>query len=143
MAACHIDIEGGDDEKSAYYDILLLGRTGQGKSTPANKLLQTDVAFLDANPYTQHYISEEIQANSGEPGHAAGGGEEESKVIFKTGKGIESVTGKCKLVSNVVTNIRVLDTPGFADTRDTRMHGVSRETFESSDLLFALRIKTT
>ena len=129
MAACRVDIEPEEDQ-SDYYDILLLGRTGQGKSTTANKLLQTDITFSEPNPYTQQWVeelSEDGQENAAE--EAAGGGGEESRVIFKTGKGIESVTSKCQLVSNVVTNIRVLDTPGFADSRDTKKHGVYRGNF--------------
>ena len=98
MAAFRVDIEPEEDQ-SDYYDILLLGRTGQGKSTTANKLLQTDITFSEPNPYTQQWVeelSEDGQENAAE--EAAGGGGEESRVIFKTGKGIESVTSKCQLV---------------------------------------------
>ena len=111
---------------SEYYDILLLGRTGQGKSTTGNKLLQTDVTFSDPNPYShwEEKLSDDHPPQNGGPGEANGGGEEESSDIFKIGGGIESVTSKCKLVSNVASNIRVLDTPGFADSRRTPRQGV-------------------
>ena len=52
MAACSVDIEPEEDQ-SDYYDILLLGLTGQDKSTTANKLLQMDITFSEPNPYTQ------------------------------------------------------------------------------------------
>ena len=135
-----IQIE-GKDEASEYYDILLLGRTGFGKSTTANKLLRSELASVGADEHVKLQWEEAedgqgvggggtvAEGSGGKKGAVAGGGgavEEASKEVFETGGGIESVTNKCKLVSNENTNIRVLDTPGFADTRDAPKRGVFR-----------------
>ena len=98
-----------EDEPSAYYDILVLGRTGQGKSTTANKLLEIGnrEALL---------VEHREDDREGQPVRAG----------FVTGEGMDSVTSECKVISNEMSMIRVLDTPGFADTRATREQGVFR-----------------
>ena len=107
MASCE------DDPPSEYYDVLVLGRTGQGKSTTANKLLETDSDDSVLVAYDA----------TGENGGACEGGK---GVRFETGEGMDSITRECKLISNEMTKIRVLDTPGFADTLATKELGVFR-----------------
>ena len=97
-----------------YYDVMVIGKTGQGKSTLGNKLLQVADYPLS---FFKRYISGDKKADVAE-------GSEE---IFRTCQPmadapedeLESITQVPELVVNEETAVRVLDTPGFADTRKT------------------------
>lgn len=99
-----------------YYDVMVIGKTGQGKSTLGNKLLQVADYPLS---YFRRYMS------GGHKAEVAEGSVSEE--IFGTSlhmsdtsdDNIESVTQGTELVVNEATAVRVLDTPGFADTRKT------------------------
>ena len=70
-----------------YYDILILGRTGQGKSTLGNKLLQPH----SETPFATSSDNDRLKDQE------------------------LSITKKVYSAINKTTKVRVLDTPGFAD----------------------------
>ena len=104
---------GGSVSQSNYYTIALLGKTGMGKSTTGNKLLQI------TNTSTQWCIKDwrchDLKHYNGE----------EPK-MFESADTIESVTKQCQMLSNEQTKIRVLDIPGFADSEESELTTVER-----------------
>ena len=99
--------EGTSSFSKEYFDIVIVGKTGQGKSTLGNKLLQRE---SDATGQAENFQ------------YAAAIAKSVGTFLkkFKTADDVEkplrklSVTNECKLLSNRETMIRVLDTPGFS-----------------------------
>ena len=90
-----------------YYDIAVIGKTGQGKSTLGNKLLdlkntnESKIGLFDlrAAPDIKKWF---VQADDPQ--------------VKQAGQQILSVTSRCKIMSNENSKIRVLDVPGFSDS---------------------------
>lgn len=80
-----------------YYDIVLVGRTGKGKSTLGNKLIAADARFECGSAETRSdrfLTADEVEYD-------------QRKL---------TVTTQCKLLVNETTKVRVLDTPGLSAT---------------------------
>ena len=123
-----------------YYDIMLVGKTGQGKSTLADKLLIANpegtkyeipavlntvneaekVTLNDFSTWTLHEDEEaEVETHlkalvscraSDEPHKRVNTMRDPDKQIFTS-------TGYCQVFSNDSTKIRIMDVPGFEDER--------------------------
>ena len=119
--------------ESSDYDILLLGKTGMGKSTLGNKLLQISTTPKDGLQLVEDKPkSTAIHQDKNDSIPKLEFCESDCDTKFKTADDVavnnqsleenlklqqQSVTDACKLVANSTTGVRVLDTPGFSETR--------------------------
>jgi len=106
-------------DSGGYFDILLLGRTGIGKSTTGNSLI------YDAPEGTDNLSCWTLDGTV--DGRLTG----EASPLFKVGApgSADSTTKQCQLFSNEDAKLRVLDTPGFRGD-----HSIFRKTAYQANL---------
>ena len=99
--------EGGFPEM---LNVLLLGRTGRGKSTTGNKLIDRD------EHHTCQQMDDTVSREWPEEPAAVNWESEPTRepICFAAKKQAASVTKECSVIANTQTGFRVMDTRGFA-----------------------------
>lgn len=98
--------EGPDPE--GYYDILVLGKTGQGKSSIGNRLLHVESQKKNCRVIHQEGVNVTDSENCFITADDVSNHDEDARRL--------SVTEDCKVVANDSIKIRVMDTPGLSDS---------------------------
>ena len=102
--------EGGNPE---VLNVLLLGKTGRGKSTTGNKLINAE-GNNAADQVKEGKLRQEWpeEPSAGDRSFETPA---ECKVIrFKAAEGTKSATQTCEVIANTAAGFRVMDTRGFA-----------------------------
>ena len=110
-------LNGESITKSEYYTIAMFGKSGIGKSTTGCKLLD-----IYDESHSQYAIKEWQCTDKSLLKQTS----DNERKAFACSKGAGSVTKQCQLLSNEQSMIRVLDIPGFADSKGNTKSTIER-----------------
>ena len=128
--------EGAETSINDYYDIMVIGRTGMGKSTTSDKLLMANLAGLTCHRGVQNageaLSIEQVKLGDFSMWMISDAEDEFERVTIRLKnlvmfqglekpyegansmyKGSKKPTLRSQLVSNEITKVRILDVPGF------------------------------
>ena len=118
---CDIMANAPQSSDARYFEILLIGRTGLGKSTTGNKLINA------SSPQAISFIrqwSSNIRGLLLSTQETSNGVSPSFKERNEANMSKESITKDCQLLSNDQNKIRVLDVPSFANSNAVTHQGV-------------------
>ena len=119
---CHGQASSGDDSGKNHYDTMIVGLTGQGKTTTSDKMVIAMELGMEDRKLTAKELSLWDTRTTKDLKKGYFKGHEASQVLedpqkylddFRRELNLNGITKSCQLVSNDVTKMRILDVPGF------------------------------
>ena len=118
-------------ENALYFNILLIGRTGYGKSSTGNKLIQAGGKTSGTTKMIKRWTSYCSTLLNGSTETTP------LPMEFAVGHTSESCTTRCEILSS--SSVRVFDVPGFGGSE--RPNGIDVKQFNTQYIRWILRIR--
>lgn len=111
------------DKGRDFFSVMLLGKSGIGKSTTGNKLLLIDRLSSTEKPVGGHTAQEQQEAHIIPGGSSTAGLLNTATMHFEAD--IYRRTKNCQLLANTKEKVRVLDPPGFSQFGMASKHSLT------------------